>query len=236
MESKNKPESLEEIENPFEEENAFDVEEYEGKVEDSEDSSLQQSITGESYVVGDDVVYSTPQVVKILNEQIPGEKELNTDMVRYYAREFMDCLDIAKTSSGKSGHWRFHSKDIERLKVIISLRRDEGKSVEEVKRIIRDDMMYEIYLHNEKFMQIIMDVVKGNNQILMKNFSQLLNQVLLEQNEASMKLLEEKDLKEKKYQETIAELQTEVKELRDLIEERLPEKPEKKGFFGIFKK
>ena len=203
---------------------------------DGTEDFIEHISQDDSYIDGANVTYTSVQVAEILSKQLPGEKKLSSDMVRYWAREFLDFLDVEKTSSGEKARWLFHAKDVEKLKVIIPLRRDQGKSVEEIKQILQDDTTYGIYLHNDKFMHLLVKVLERNNQVLESSFKKTIDTLLLEQEAESKKLIESSELREQGYQNTIAELQKQVASLQQLVEERLPKKPEKKGLFSRFRK
>lgn len=204
---------------------------------DTDGEEAIETISADDFYVDDPkALYSSVEVTDILNKHISGEKKLTPDMVRYWAKDFLDMLDIEKSSATDKGRWYFHASDIEKLKIIIPLKRDQGKTTREIKNILSDDVALGIYLNNDKFMSMLSAILEKNNQLIQEKIEVAFKAIADEHQSESHKLLETTEEREKMYEEKIERLQNQVSELQQLLEERLPEKQEKKGLFGIFRK
>lgn len=196
-----------------------------------EQPSDEDTLSNEpDYIMGKDVVYTTGTVAEILNT--------TRDKLRYHIKDFEEYLNIEKTKSGKGGHIRLHSNDIELLRTILQLK-DSGKSVEQIKQILDDPDLSRMSSDVKKMQAALQSVLIKNNEMFM---SALLK--ILENHETSrdIQLIEayeshEEELikKNNELTEQVSALSNEITELKSSLSEFL-ERNEKKSFWSRLSK
>lgn len=202
----------------------------------------------DSYVVDDDIMYSTGDAAKILNT--------SADLIRYYANDFQNELHVTKSKSGKGAHWKIPASSIECLRTIIQLRK-EGKNIEEIRSLINNKNLSFAFENGSKMIRVLEQLLAQNNDYMLNQFKAMTEEYqkgLISDNHAIENLIEEqikdtellkKELakKEKKLEEaekynqelnqTVLDMNERIEKMQAMIEERLPEK---KGLFGFRKK
>ena len=208
------------------------------KIEENDILNPDDKELENSYIEGDDVVYSTGEVANILG--VPR------DTLRYYLQGLEDYLNIEKTSEKKRAHWRFHSKDIEILETIVKMRK-AGKPIEIIREILDEPDLISYMSGGDKFNSILIELLTKNNDLLLNQFKEIIQKHLLLEKENQLQLMEHQAQKEIQLIEQQSQLEQQNNDLRNqvndltqkldnltqVIEDRLPEK---KGLFGFRKK
>ncbi len=207
-------------------------------------------------VEGENVMYGTGKLAEMLG--------ISRDMVRCHIQEFEDYFDVNYTKEGKGGHIRFPSEQFERLDMVVNLRKT--KSVEEVKEILDNPQMANLFIQGGNSEQRIALLLTENSKFILESVkkmlddglerrtaalledkkeltkrNELLDQHLNEIKETNERLCEENEaLREavKKDADRIVQLQESNQRMEGLLKDVLDRLPEnqKKGFFSLFKK
>lgn len=179
----------------------------------------------ESYVEGDNVFYTSGQVAEML--------DLNRDMVRYYTNEFSEFVNPEKTKEGKGGHLRYHGADIETLRLILSLLKNNTPA--ETKAILNDKDVRLIYAGSGDQEKGFIKILTENNKHLAEIITNIIETKYLPEQKL---LLEQKQLDDEKYEHILEELRqvkSENEEMRDLMKTYFEQQNKKKGIFKFFK-
>lgn len=129
-------------------------------------------------IAGDDgVTYSSGEVAKMINEE--------DYVIRNWCKHLDDVLKIKR----QGNHRRFTKKNIEELRFIANLIRNEGKTIPQVKEYCtkKPQELVEGVVNNPFAMNLILEAIKSDIEINMKE----LGSELLKQNEEMMFLLKE---------------------------------------------
>lgn len=197
-------------------------------IENSEDIDMDDTL--ETYVEGDDITYSSGETAKILG--------ISRDKFRFCIQGLEDYLPIEKTSSKKRAHLRFHSKDIDLLRSVVKMRQD-GKPVELVREILADPNLLSYISTGNQYNAVLVEMLTKSNEALIEQIKLLFKEQQLLDEKKTLVIEDKQSLLRQQnsaLQDQVNQLSNQVDALTDLINERLPEKNEKKGIFRFLHK
>lgn len=184
-------------------------------------------IDGTEYVTGEDITYSTGEVASMLG--------ISRDNLRYIIKPFIGkYIAIDRTSAKESSHWRIHSKDIELIRTIIRLRK-QGRTTANIQEMLDDPGLALLLGEGTNTAKAIADVLTKNNELLIKSFSNILSGINESYRKSELKHLENSEQlqsQNSELQEKVQYLSNQVEELKNLINEKLPEKKK----FSLFRR
>jgi len=177
----------------------------------------------DSYVEGENITYTSGDVAKIVG--------ISRDMVRYYTVEFEEFIMPDKTTGG---HLRYKSKDIDILKLILSLLKTHTTA--EIKELLRDKDIKTVYENVGDEYHGLLKLLLENNKYLADLLVKGLSEKLMYH---KIMMLEQKQKEEELYNTIIKELdylKKENEELKELIKKAFKKEEESRNKRGFWKR
>ena len=183
--------------------------------ENETEETTEISDLSASYIEGKGLFYKTGVVAEMIG--------VSRDMTRHYIKSFSEYMHIEYTSGGQ---YLVPPEDIDLLKTIAHLAKN-GKKIAEIKGILKEPDMRQLYNGKSDIESVIANMLLKNNQYLFSAIQKVLLESENQRTERYLELHHEDELEKLKLREEIESLKHIVQEQNKVIENYMQQQEEK---------